>query len=148
MTSGLNRNDMKTVSDIYVHDGTSWVSVKGGNIKVHNGTGFVALGTVNSPIYDGSEWCHVENTQATFETRQDVHLTQSTPSISFPFTAVPSGDVSVVSKPLNLNVSVNNTTKIITYSYTQYTSNWYGDVVLHCTNGAPDLTVHVSELLQ
>lgn len=136
----------KVVSDILVHDGTSWMSVKSGNIKRFNGTSFVAMGTDKDLVFDGSDWCHVENTQATFETRQDVHLTQSKPSISFPFTAVPSGDVSVVSKPLNLNVSVNNTTKKITYSYKEYTLKWNGDVVLHCTNGAPNLTVHVSEL--
>ena len=135
----------KVVSDILVHDGTSWMSVKSGNIKIFDGSGFVGMGINDSTIFDGSDWCHVENTQATFETRQDVYLTQSKPSVSFPFTAVPSGDVSVVSKPLNLNVSVNNTTKIITYSYTEYTFEWDGDVVLHCTNGAPNLTVYVSE---
>ena len=150
MIYGLNLNDMKIVSDIYVHDGTSFVSIKGGNIKggnikVHNGTGFVALGTVNSPIYDGSDWCYVETAiTPTFTTQQSIVLSATVMGETVPLLVNPTGTVSVISKPKDLHIFIEGTTNI-TYSFESYSSDWEGQVILRCSNGAPDVLVYVAK---
>lgn len=136
----------KIVNDIYVHNGTSFVSVKGGSIKVHNGTAFVDMGTENSPIFDGGDWCYVLTVAPTFTVFGKVALSQTVMSMSIPFEANPAGTITVISKPKDLQVFVTSNSEIL-ISINDYFSKWIGTVILRCSNAAPDVSVEVTEFI-
>ena len=135
---------IKAVSDILVYDGSSFVSVKTGKIRRYDGSSFVVTGTDKDLIFDGTDWCYVVSA-GTFATRQSVVLSSTVPSYTTHFTAVPDAEVTVLSKPDYLDVTINNDTNTITYEYRDYHLGWKGNVVLRCANGATDILVGVFE---
>ena len=134
---------IKAVSDILVYDGSSFVSVKTGKIRRYDGSSFVVTGTDKDLIFDGTDWCYVVSA-GTFATEQSVVLRSTVPSYTTHFTAVPDAEVTVLSKPDYLDVTINNDTNTITYEYAIILER-KSNVVLRCANGAADIVVGVFE---
>ena len=132
----------KVVSDILVHDGTAWVSVKGGNVKMFDGTGFSGMGTNDNMIFDGGDWCYALGATFTLSTHF-VSFVRVEPFKTVTYSTNPPGTVSVASKPSWLNVVV--LAGYVSLSLQSAPSEpLVGDVDLSCDNGAGNQGINVS----